>query len=194
VGAQGPQGVQGAQGRQGSTGPQGFQGRQGAQGAQGAQGVQGAQGRQGVQGATGGFTTNSDAQVNSLGVGTAASGVQGEIRATGTITAGFSDARLKEFEGRIDNAVGKIRQIGGYYFYGNERAKELGFDAEKRQVGVNAQEIQQVLPEVVAPAPINDNYDPPLDYLTVHYDKLTALLIEAIRELADEIDELKKNK
>jgi hypothetical protein len=184
-GINGAQGVQGAQGRQGSTGPQGFQGRQGAQGALGPQGA---------QGVAGGFTTNSDAQVNSLGVGVAASGVQGEIRATGDIIAGFSDARLKEFEGRIDNAVGKIRQIGGYYFYGNERAKELGFDAEKRQVGVNAQEIQQVLPEVVAPAPINDNYDPPLDYLTVHYDKLTALLIEAIRELADEIDELKKNK
>ncbi len=76
--------------------------------------------------------------------------------------------------------------IGGYYFYGNETAAELGYDTEKRQIGVNAQEIERILPEAVAPAPIDEKY------LTVYYDKLVALLIEAIKEHQREIEELKR--
>ena len=79
-------GVRGAQGFTGPTGSTGGTGPQGPQGVAGAQGVQGAQGASGAQGPQGGFSTNSDAQVNSLGLGVAASGVQGSITATGLIS------------------------------------------------------------------------------------------------------------
>ena len=69
-------------------------------------------------------------------------------------------------------------QLNGYYYTENETAKELGYDNDKLQVGVSAQEVQKVLPEVVTSAPIDDKY------LTVWYDKLIPLLIEAIKELA----------
>ena len=114
-----------------------------------------------------------------MGVGTGASGTTGEIRATNNITAYYSDERLKEFEGPIDNALEKVLQLTGYYYKENELAKELGYDNERRQVGLSAQDVKKVLPEVITEAPIDDQY------LTVWYDKLIPLLIEAIKELAN---------
>ena len=69
----------------------------------------------------------------------------------------------------------------GYYFKENEVAKSLGYNNDKRQVGVSAQEVEAVLPEVVTEAPIDEKY------LTVWYEKLVPLLIEAIKELDDKI-------
>ena len=125
--------------------------------------------------------------MNSLGVGTGASGTSGEIRATNNITAYYSDERLKDFEGVIQDAVGKILQINGYYFTENEHAKDLGYDNDRLQVGVSAQEIQKVLPEAVTEAPIGE------EYLTVWYEKLTPLLIQAIKEQQVMIEELAKD-
>jgi len=122
---------------------------------------------------------------NSLGVGTAATGTSGEIVATNNITAYYSDDRLKTKLGDIENALGKLRTLSGFYYEANETAQALGYEA-KREVGVSAQAVQAVLPEVVAPAPIDNQY------LTVRYEKLTALIIEAVKELADEVDRIKK--
>ena len=124
-------------------------------------------------------------KVGSFGVGTAASGTAGEIRATNNVTAYYSDARLKDFKGTIPNALAKVLLLNGYYFTENEKAKELGYNNDKVQVGVSAQEVEAVLPEVVTEAPIS------AEYKTVYYDKLVPLLIEAIKELKAEIDELK---
>ena len=154
------------------------------------QGPTGPAGSNGAAGADGGFTTDSDAQVNSLGVGTAGSTTTGEIRATNNITAYYSDARLKDFDGHIDNAMDKVMALNGYYFYENAKAKELGYDNDARQVGVSAQEVDAVMPEVTSPAPINGNFEG-ADYMTVSYEKLVPLLIEAIKELKAEIEELK---
>ena len=116
------------------------------------------------------------------------SGSTGEIRATGNITAYYSDERLKDFDGKIDNALDKVMKLNGYYFTENAKAKELGYSNDRRQVGVSAQEVEAVLPEVVteAPMPVNDE-----DYKTVWYDKLVPLLIEAIKEQQTQINELK---
>ena len=114
-----------------------------------------------------------------MGVNTAASGTAGEIRATNNITAYYSDSRLKDFEGPIDSALEKVKSLTGYYFKENERAKGYGFTNDRRQVGVNAQEVENVLPEVVTEAPFNK------EYRTVWYEKLVPLLIEAIKELDD---------
>jgi hypothetical protein len=134
--------------------------------------------------------TTNNVQFNSLGVGTAASGTAGEIRATNNVTAYYSDARLKEFLGTIPNALEKVLSLNGYYFVENARAKELGYNNDARQVGVSAQEVEAVLPEVITDAPINANVEGS-DYKTVYYDKLIPLLIEAIKEQQKQIDELK---
>lgn len=130
---------------------------------------------------------DANVYINSIGVGTVQSNVTGEIRATNQITAYYSDDRLKIFEGNIPNAVDKVMAINGYYFKENQTAKDLGYNNEERQVGVSAQEILSVLPEVVKPAPISDKY------YTVQYEKIIPLLIEAIKEQQRMIDELKNN-
>jgi hypothetical protein len=124
-------------------------------------------------------------QISSLGVGTAASGTAGEIRATNNVTAFFSDERLKTKTGDIKNALDKVCQIETLLYHANEVAVALGYDASIPEVGVTAQSVQKVQPEIVVPAPIDDKY------LTVRYEKLVPLLIEAIKELKAEIDALK---
>ena len=156
----------------------------GPTGPTGPSGTNGSAGPTGPTGPTGGFTTNSDAQVNSLGVGTAGSTTTGEIRATNNITAFYSDERLKNVLGEIDNALSKVKELRGVYFEENETAKSLGYNNDKRQVGVIAQEVEKVLPEVVTEAPIDEKY------ITVWYDKLVPLLIEAIKELSAKVDKL----
>jgi hypothetical protein len=131
--------------------------------------------------------TSTSYQVGSFGVGTAASGTAGEIRATNNITAYYSDDRLKTKLGNIENALNKLMDLNGFYYEANETAQELGYKV-KREVGLSAQEVQKVLPEIVSPAPIDDKY------LTIHYEKVIPLLVEAIKELKQEIDMLKGSK
>lgn len=187
TGAQGSAGFVGSNGAQGATGAQGANGSNGTQGATGAQGATGTQGATGAQGTTGGFSTNSDAQVNSLGVGTAASTTTGEIRATNNITAYYSDMRLKNKLYNIPDPLARVMRLSGFFFEPNELAQSLGYEL-KQEVGVSAQEVEAVLPEAVAPAPID------AQYLTVRYEKLVPLLIEAIKELKREVDEFKANR
>ena len=133
------------------------------------------------------LNTSNNYQVNSFGVGTSATGTAGEIRATNNITAYYSDDRLKTRSGNIQNALAKVMTLNGFHYQANEVAQALGYVA-KPEVGVSAQEVQAIMPEVVVPAPIDEKY------LTVHYDKLVPLLIEAIKELKAEIDTLKGSK
>ena len=127
---------------------------------------------------------SNNVQIQSLGVGTAATGTAGEIRATNNITAYYSDDGLKTRLGNIENALDKIDQLTGFYYEANEVAQDLGYD-KIREVGVSAQDTQRVLPEIVAPAPIDDRY------LTVRYEKFAPLLIEGIKELRAEIRKIK---
>jgi DNA-binding Lrp family transcriptional regulator len=121
----------------------------------------------------------------SLGVGTPASGTTGEIRATNNITAYYSDDRLKTRVSNIVNPLEKIKQLNGFTYYPNETALAFGYTYQL-EVGVSAQEVQKVQPEIVVPAPIDEKY------LTVRYEKLIPLLIESIKEQQLQIDELKK--
>jgi hypothetical protein len=110
--------------------------------------------------------------------------VTGAITATGDITAYFSDERLKTKLGGIENALEKVQQLSGFYYEANEIAQSLGYEA-KREVGVSAQEVEKVMPEIIHPAPIDAKY------LTIQYERLVPLLIEAIKELKSEVDVLK---
>lgn len=134
-------------------------------------------------------------KVGSFGVGTAASGTAGEIRATNNITAYYSDARLKDFKGKIDGALDKVSQLNGYYYIENAKAEEFGYNNKAMQVGVSAQEVQAVLPEIIAPAPFDMDAESKSrsgeNYMTVRYERLVPLLIEAIKELKAEVEALK---
>jgi hypothetical protein len=130
------------------------------------------------------LNTSNNYQVNSLGVGTAGSGTAGEIRATNNITAYYSDDRLKTKLGVIENALDTVESLSGFYYEANEVAQALGYEV-KKEVGVSAQSVQAVMPEVVAPAPIDEQY------LTVRYERLVPLLIQAIKELRAEVKALK---
>jgi len=102
----------------------------------------------------------------------------------GDITAFASDIRLKTNIEPIQNALDKVLSLNGFTYNFNEIGEGLGFDTSLRHAGVSAQEVQAVLPEVVATAPISDKY------ITVKYEKLVPLLIESIKELNNKIDEL----
>ena len=125
-----------------------------------------------------------DCRVSGLGVGTNASGTTGEIRATNNITAYYSDIRLKNVVGYIENAIEKVKKLKGFYFKANDIAKVLGYDSDKVEVGVSAQDVLSVLPEIVKPAPVDSNY------YTLDYSKLVPLLIEAIKEQESKIQGL----
>ena len=130
------------------------------------------------------LNTANSYQIASLGVNTAA-GSTGEIRATGDITAYYSDDRLKTKLGKIEGALDKICALEGFYYEANQTAQDLGY-AVKREVGVSAQSTNAVMPEIVASAPISE------EYLTVKYERFAPLFIEAIKELRAEIEEIKK--
>jgi hypothetical protein len=103
----------------------------------------------------------------------------------GDIIAFASDERLKTNFEPIENALDKVLALNGFTYNFNEIGESLGFDTTITYVGVSAQQVQAVLPEAVKPAPADSNY------ITVQYEKLVPLLIEAIKELKAEIDELK---
>ena len=141
---------------------------------------------QNTSGSAATFTsTSQNSQFNSVGVGTAGSGTAGEIRATNNITAYYSDDRFKTNLGNISDALAKVLTLNGFYYEANELAQSYGYE-KKLEVGVSAQQVQAVQPEVVAPAPIDEKY------LTVRYERLVPLLIEAIKELNAKVAALER--
>jgi len=91
----------------------------------------------------------------------------------------FSDRRLKTDITNIENALPKVMQMQGVYYKRND------IEDAKEQVGVIAQDMEAIVPEVVLTA------DDEMQTKSVDYGKLTSVLIEAIKELKAEINELK---
>lgn len=127
-------------------------------------------------------------QHGSLGIGTAASGVTGEIRATDNITAYYSsDIRFKENIQDIDDALYKVNAIGGKTFdwtddYINKHGGLDDYFLKKQDFGVIAQEVQEVFPIAVKERPDGS--------LAVDYSKLCVLAFAAIKELTKRIEQL----
>ena len=132
--------------------------------------------------------TTASVQFTSLGVGASASGTAGEIRATNDITAFFSsDERLKENICYIEEALDKVAQIQGVEFdwtddYMQNRGGEDGLFVRKHDVGLIAQDVEKVLPEVVA-----NRED---GYKAIKYDRVVALLVNAVHELTNKVEDL----
>ena len=93
----------------------------------------------------------------------------------------FSDKRLKTDIKNIDNALSKVMKMQGVYYKRND------IDDAKEQVGVLAQDIEEVLPQVVLTA------DDDFKTKSVDYGKICSVLIEAIKDLKQQVDELKGN-
>ena len=118
----------------------------------------------------------------------------GSANFSGDVTAYASDIRLKENIRPITNAIDRIKKINGVFYDWKDNVSELGFTPiSKSDVGVLAQEVQAVFPEIVKPAPFDQENGVSKsgeNYLTVKYEKLTALLIEAVKEQQIKIDNL----
>ena len=104
-----------------------------------------------------------------------------QIEASGDVIAfGSSDERLKDNIEPIEDPLEKMDKIGGYTFVWNDKQSTY----EGKDVGVIAQEIEEVLPEVVMTRGSG--------YKAVKYEKIVPLLIESIKELKQEVDEIKQ--
>jgi hypothetical protein len=124
--------------------------------------------------------------------------VNNNIMSTGDVIAYYSDQRLKTKKGNITNALDKVKKLNGFYYENNSLAKSFGYKSEALQLGLSAQEVQAVLPEIVTMAPfdreiLEDGKEVSKsgeNYLTVNYAKVVPLLIEAIKEQQLQIEYL----
>ena len=135
------------------------------------------------------INTSASVQFGSFGVGTAASGTTGEIRATNNITAYYSsDKKFKENVKPIQNALNIVTEIGGKTFdwtdeYIKEHGGEDGYFVQKHDFGVIAQDVLKLFPVAVRTR-VDGSF-------AVDYAKLSALAFAAISDLKQEIDALR---
>jgi hypothetical protein len=117
-----------------------------------------------------------------LGVGTSTPTTTGLIRATNDVIAFYSsDIRLKQNIKVIDNPLDKLSRLSGVEF--DWIPKEGIHENEGHDIGLIAQEVEKVIPEIVT---VRNN-----GYMAVKYEKLVVVLIEAIKEQQNQISELK---
>lgn len=111
--------------------------------------------------------------------------VGGSMLVVGDVVTNYSDDRLKDRIATISDALDKIKALDGFYYTPNKTAIDLGIEKNQlSKVGVSAQQVREVLPEVVKDSPYGNGY------LTVQYEKLVPLLIEAIKELTARVEKL----
>lgn len=122
----------------------------------------------------------------SSALSTGALTVSGGITATGEITAYYSDERLKTNVSKIDSALEKVMAINGYTYDSSELAESLGLPKHMDQIGLLANEVEAVLPELVTQSGI-------AGYKTIRYDKVVSVLVNAIKEQQAMIEELRKD-
>ena len=134
---------------------------------------------------------------NKLETASGGVGINGSLTASGNITAYSSDRRLKENLQHIESPLEKVLKLNGYTFDWNELSKKQGFapQHETNDIGLIAQEVEAVLPQATAPAPFDLREDGTSlsgeNYLTVQYERLVPLLVEAIKEQNSVINNLK---
>ena len=113
----------------------------------------------------------------------------GDLHVDGNIigySSTISDQRLKGNINKIENALDKIMQINGYTFTYNHDGKQ--------SAGVIAQEVENIMPSAVQSTNLVFNEDNNVEFKTVQYDQLHGLLIEAIKELKEELEQCKCKK
>jgi len=111
--------------------------------------------------------------------------VVGSIGATADITAFTSDERLKSKTGPLVYALDKVCTLDTFTYTHNDIARSFGFTDKRQYVGISAQQVRKVQPEVVRMAPFDADGEKSKsgeDYMTVQYERLVPLLIEALKE------------
>jgi len=131
-------------------------------------------------------STHTGALSTSSACATGTLTVSGNLTATGEITAYYSDARLKTNVSKIDSALEKVMAINGYTYDSSELAMSLGLPKHMDQIGLMADEVEAVLPELVTQSAIEG-------YKTIRYDKVVSVLVNAIKEQQAMIEELRKD-
>jgi hypothetical protein len=219
TGATGSAGYIGSNGATGATGATGAAGANGATGATGAAGANGATGATGAAGANGpapAGSTGAIVYLSSSGVAAATNvpdlvwdntnkrlgigvnpttytlQVSGTVGVSGDITALYSDERLKTKTGTLENALDSVCNLDTFKYVSNELAHRYGITDGTQRVGLSAQQVQKILPEVVKPAPFDADNQSGQNFLTIQYDKLVPLLIESIKELKCRLERLEK--
>jgi uncharacterized protein YukE len=124
--------------------------------------------------------------------------VTGNISATGQIISGFSDNRLKTITSNINNPMDIISNLNGFYYIPNDIAINNCSANNKEDIGLSAQDVNKILPHIVNLAPFDSLIDNSnnlisksgCNYLTVNYEKLAPVFIEAIKTLNEKINYL----
>ena len=112
------------------------------------------------------------------------------MRATGDVIAYYSDMRLKDKVGDIEGALDKVGKLNGFYYRNNKEANLIGYEGNDLQIGLSAQDVESVLPEIVHPAPLAQSLG--YDYKTINYDRVVPLLVNAINEQKEIVDNQKE--
>jgi hypothetical protein len=148
--------------------------------------------------------------VGGVGIGVATPAtklhVVGDIYATGSITAQgnitayqtLSDDRLKTKIANISDPLRIIDKLNGFYYKVNELGHSYGIINTETEIGLSAQEVQKVLPELVDIAPFDKSKDNEgnkisksgENYLSISYERMAPIFVEAIKELNEKNREL----
>ena len=108
--------------------------------------------------------------------------ITGALAVDGNITAYYSsDINLKDNIRPIESALFKVQQINGVTFDWNEKSSKIQ-QGKGHDVGLIAQEVEKVLPEVVVLRPDG--------IMAIQYEKVVPLLVESIKELTKRVEEL----
>ena len=136
-------------------------------------------------------TTNPASKLHIIG---------GDIACSGNVSAYYSDERLKTKTADIINPLEIVDKLKGFYYIPNALAYSNGITHTTQEIGLSAQDVQRVLPEIVEIAPFDlarDEADNKVsktgeNYLTISYERLAPVFVEAIKELKKEIVMLKQ--
>ena len=114
------------------------------------------------------------------------------------MSSSISDDRLKDCTSNIKDPIDLINKLNGFHYVPNNLAQQYGFK-KINDIGLSAQEVQNILPEIVKLAPFDmarDDYNNLVsksgdNYLTICYEKMAPLFVESIKTLKKEIDDLR---
>jgi hypothetical protein len=127
--------------------------------------------------------------------------LKGTVGVTGSVLSYYSDMRLKQIVSKIEDPIEKIMQISAFKYTPNDIVLKNMYHTNVSNlihIGISAQDVQKVLPEIVSLAPFDREVlesgeiisKSGENYITVSYQNMVPLLIECIKELNKEIDTL----